>query len=74
MSNLFVETNKLPTDDIAKVKEACANVGQGVIGQFIEVNKMITTGKGAQREMYDIIPFVLKQVWYELRIYSNGMD
>ena len=43
------------TNVIAKAKEACANVGQDVLDHFIDVNKMIIVGKGAQREVDDIM-------------------
>ena len=43
------------TKVIAKAKEACANVGQNILDHFIDVNKMITAGKGAQREVDDIM-------------------
>ena len=43
------------TNVIAKAKEACANVGQDVIDHFINVIKMITAGKGVQREVDDIL-------------------
>ena len=43
------------TNVIAKAKEACANVGQNILDHFIDVNKMITAGKGAQREVDDIM-------------------
>lgn len=42
------------TNVIAKAKEACTNVGQDVIDHFIDVNKMITAGKGAERNVDDI--------------------
>ena len=41
------------TNVINKAKEACENVGQPVIDHFIDVNKMIVAGKGAQREVND---------------------
>ena len=40
---------------IAKAKEACENVGQSVSDHFIDVNKMIVAGKGAHREVDDIM-------------------
>ena len=43
------------TNVIAKAKEACTNVGQDVLDHFIDVNKMIIAGKGAQREVDDIM-------------------
>ena len=43
------------TNVIAKAKEACGNVGQNILDHFIDVNKMIIAGKGAQREVDDIM-------------------
>jgi DNA-damage-inducible protein D len=40
---------------IAKAKEACENVGQAISDHFIDVNKMIVAGKGAHREVDDIM-------------------
>lgn len=40
---------------VNKAKEACNNVGQDVSDHFIDVNKMITAGKGAQREVDGIM-------------------
>lgn len=40
---------------IEKAKEACRNVGQQVADHFIDVNKMILAGKGAEREVDDIM-------------------
>ena len=40
---------------IEKAKEACRNVGQQVSDHFIDVNKMILAGKGAKREVDDIM-------------------
>ena len=40
---------------IEKAKEACRNVGQKVSDHFIDVNKMIVAGKGAEREVDDIM-------------------
>ena len=40
---------------IEKAKVACANVGHDVADHFIDVNKMITVAKGAQREINDIL-------------------
>lgn len=39
---------------INKAKTACENVGQPVPDHFIDVNKMIMAGKGAQREVDEI--------------------
>ena len=43
------------TNVISKAKAACENVGQPVPDHFIDVNKMIMAGKGAQREVDDIL-------------------
>ena len=43
------------TNVINKAKEACVNVGNIIDDHFIDVNKMITAGKGAQREVDDIM-------------------
>ena len=43
------------TNVINKAKDACENVGQPVTDHFIDVNKMITAGKGAHREVDDIL-------------------
>lgn len=43
------------TNVINKAKEACKNVGQLVTDHFIDVNKMITAGKGAQRDVDDFL-------------------
>lgn len=43
------------TNVINKAKEACNNVGQSVADHFIDVNKMIIAGKGAEREVDDIM-------------------
>lgn len=43
------------TKVIDKAKDACANVGQLTTDHFIDVNKMIVAGKGAQREVDDIM-------------------
>ena len=43
------------TKVIAKAKEACENVGQLQSDHFIDVNKMIIVGKGAQREVDDMM-------------------
>ena len=40
---------------INKAKAACENVGQLVSDHFIDVNKMIIAGKGAQREVDDVM-------------------
>ena len=39
---------------IAKARTACANAGQDVADHFVDVNKMIPLGKGAQREVLDV--------------------
>ena len=43
------------TNVINKAKAACENVGQPVPDHFIDVNKMIMAGKGAQREVDDVM-------------------
>jgi len=43
------------TNVVGKAKAACENVGQPVTNHFIDVNKMITVGKGAQREVDDVM-------------------
>lgn len=43
------------TNVISKAKTACENVGQPVPDHFIDVNKMIMAGKGAQREVDDVM-------------------
>ena len=40
---------------VNKAREACQNVGQEVTDHFIDVNKMIVAGKGAQRGVEDIM-------------------
>ena len=40
---------------IGKAKEACKNVGQEVADHFPDVRKMIIAGKGAEREVDDIL-------------------
>ena len=44
------------TKVINKAKEACDNVGNNIEDHFIDVNKMIVAGKGAHRELDDIMP------------------
>ena len=43
------------TNVINKAKQACVNVGQPIADHFIDVNKMIVAGKGAQRDIDDIL-------------------
>ena len=43
------------TNVINKAKTACENVGQSVMDHFIDVNKMIIAGKGAQRDIDDVM-------------------
>ena len=43
------------TKVIDKAKEACINVGQKVEDHFIDVNKMVVIGSGAERQIDDII-------------------
>ena len=39
---------------VAKAKAACANAGQAVADHFVEVNRMVELGSGAQRQVEDI--------------------
>lgn len=39
---------------IEKAKEACKNAGETVSNHFVDVNKMVEVGSGAQRELQDI--------------------
>lgn len=43
------------TKVIYKAKEACVNVGQNVEDHFIDVNKMVVIGSGAERQIDDIM-------------------
>ena len=43
------------TKVISKAKEACQNVGQELGDHFIDVNKMVIIGSGAEREVDDIM-------------------
>ena len=43
------------TNVVNKAKDACMNVGNDINDHFIAVNKMITAGKGAQREVDDVM-------------------
>ena len=43
------------TNVINKAKEACKNVGQSVEDHFPDVRKMITAGKGAERDVDDVL-------------------
>ena len=43
------------TKVINKAKEACVNVGQNVEDHFIDVNKMVVIGSGAERQIDDIM-------------------
>ena len=40
---------------ISKAKDSCINVGQNVQDHFIDVNKMVTLGSGAERKVDDIM-------------------
>jgi hypothetical protein len=40
---------------IDKAKEACENVGQPISDHFIDVNKMVLVGSGAERDVSDIM-------------------
>lgn len=40
---------------IDKAKSACSNVGQNVDDHFIDVNKMVSIGSGAERQIDDIM-------------------
>lgn len=40
---------------IGKAKASCSNVGQNVSDHFIDVNKMVVIGSGAEREIDDVM-------------------
>lgn len=39
---------------VDKAKSSCANAGQAVADHFVDVNKMVDVGSGAQREVEDV--------------------
>ncbi len=43
------------TKVIEKAREACTNVGQHITDHFIDVNKMVVIGSGAERQIDDIM-------------------
>ena len=43
------------TKVIEKAKAACSNVGQNIEDHFIDVNKMVSIGSGAERQIDDIM-------------------
>ena len=43
------------TKVIDKAKVACNNVGQTIEDHFIDVNKMVSIGSGAERQIDDIM-------------------
>ena len=43
------------TKVIDKAKAACSNVGQNIEDHFIDVNKMVSIGSGAERQIDDIM-------------------
>ena len=43
------------TNVINKAKAACENVGQPISDHFIDVNKKVDLGSGAQREVDDVM-------------------
>ena len=45
--------NFLPVID--KAKESCSNAGESVSDHFAAVRKMITLGKGAERQIDDVM-------------------
>ncbi|MEO0873215.1 MAG: DNA damage-inducible protein D [Bacteroidota bacterium] len=40
---------------IGKAKEACKNTGEKVLNHFVEVNKMVSLGSGAERKISDVM-------------------
>ena len=50
------------TKVIDKAKEACVNVGQNVEDHFIDVNKMVVIGSGAERQIGGSM--VTRYAWY----------
>ena len=40
---------------LAKAKNACENVGEKVSNHFIDVNKMVEIGSGAEKEIDDVL-------------------
>ena len=45
--------NFLPVID--KAKESCSNAGESVSDHFADVRKMITLGKGAERQIDEVM-------------------
>ena len=43
------------TNVISKAKAACENVGQPISDHFIDVNKKVDLGSGAQRDVDDVM-------------------
>ena len=43
------------TKVIDKAKAACSNVGQNIEDHFIDVNKLVSIGSGAERQIDDIM-------------------
>ena len=60
------------TKVIDKAKDACANVGQQVEDHFIDVNKMVAIGSGAERQVDDImLTRLLAILWHKMATLAN---
>ena len=40
---------------IEKAKHACSNVGHNITDHFVDVNKMVVLGSGAERQIDDVL-------------------
>lgn len=49
---------------IEKAKNACSNVGHNITDHFVDVNKMVVLGSGAERQIDDVLNVLRTQfIW-----------